>query len=292
MKKIIMSALVSCAFTANAVNPPVEITVWPDGAPNDNGLAATAEVEGDNSFVMEVSQPVLYVFPAEKPNGTAIVMLPGGAYLGLAMGHEGFDMAEWFNDMGVTYAVLKYRMPVGHSDIPLSDAEQAMRILRSRAKEWGINPSSVGVMGASAGGHLATTLATQYSSLSTRPDFQILFYPVVSMSDEITHFGSREALLGKDMTKEDIEKFCNEKNVTPETPKAFVMVSADDDAVPLANTLRYVEALTNAGVMSSVHIYPVGGHGWGFRDNFPCKGDWTKELYDWLRLEVFKSEAE
>ncbi|MDE5567117.1 MAG: alpha/beta hydrolase [Muribaculaceae bacterium] len=288
MKKILMAAMLCSAVIANGANPPVEIPLWADGAPNDNGLPATAEVEGDNSFVMEVSQPVLYVFPASNPNGTAIVMLPGGAYLGLAMGHEGFDMAEWFNDMGVTYAVLKYRMPVGHSDIPLSDAEEAMRIVRSRAQEWGVNPTSVGVMGASAGGHLATTLATQYSSAATRPDFQILFYPVVSMSDEITHFGSREALLGKNITKADIEKFSNEKNVTADTPKAFIMVSADDDAVPLANTLRYYEALTNAGVMSALHIYPFGGHGWGFHDNFPYKADWTKELHDWMRLEIFK----
>lgn len=292
MKKISFAIALSTTFMINAANSPIEIPLWSDGAPNDNGLPANSEVVGDNFFVMEVSQPVLYVFPAEKPNGTAIVMLPGGAYLGLAMGHEGFDMADWFNDMGVTYAVLKYRMPVGHSDVPLSDAEEAMRIMREKAAEWGVNPASIGVMGASAGGHLATTLATQYSSDATRPDFQVLFYPVVSMNDEITHFGSREALLGKEMSKEAIEKFCNERNVTPSTPKAFIMVSADDDAVPLANTLRYYDALTNAGVMSSLHIYPVGGHGWGFHDSFPYKADWTKELQDWLRLEVIKPTAE
>lgn len=290
MKRILMSVLTACSIMALASNPPLEIALWPDGAPNDNGLSPTAEVEGDNSFVMEVSQPVLYVFPAEKPNGTAIVMLPGGAYLGLAMGHEGFDMADWFNEMGITYAVLKYRMPVGHSDIPLSDAEQAMRILRSRAEEWGIDKSSVGVMGASAGGHLATTLATQYGSDATRPDFQILFYPVVSMSDEITHFGSREALLGKNMTKADIEKFCNELNVNGKTPKAFIMVSADDDAVPVANSLRYFQALTDASVYSALHVYPIGGHGWGFHDNFPYKQDWTAELSDWLKREVLQNK--
>lgn len=291
MKRIFMSALTACSIMAFASNPPVEIPLWPDGTPNDNGLSPTAEVEGDNSFVMAIAQPVLYVFPAEKPNGTAIVMLPGGGYVGLAMAHEGFDMADWFNEVGVTYAVLKYRMPVGHSDIPLSDAERAMQIMRSMAGEWGLNKSSIGIMGASAGGHLATTLATQYNSENTRPDFQVLFYPVVSMSDEITHFGSREALLGTTVSQENVEKFSNERNVNQNTPKAFIMVSADDDAVPVANSLRYFQALTDAGVHSALHVYPVGGHGWGFRDSFPYKQDWTKELRDWLKREVFADNS-
>ncbi len=286
MKQLFTLIVLLSSFMLSAKTNVIELPLWPDGAPNSNGLTA-ADESGDPSFIMGISQPVLYVYPAPNPNGTAIIMLPGGGYIGVAMDHEGHDMADWFNSKGVTYAVLKYRMPNGNSDVPLSDAEQAMRLVAASAKEWGVNPASIGIMGASAGGHLATTLATHYSSPETRPAFQVLFYPVVSMQDDITHFGSREALLGKSYTVDDIKKFSNELQVNSETPKAFIMVSSDDDAVPLANTLRYVQALTDAGVPSSVHIYPIGGHGWGFRDSFPYKDDWTIELRDWLAREVF-----
>lgn len=264
----------------------LELPLWPDGMPDSNGLSPEDE-SGDPSFIMGISEPVLYVYPAQNPNGAGVVMLPGGGYIGVAMNHEGHDMADWFNSMGVTYAVLKYRMPNGHSEISLNDAEQAMRVMRTHAAEWGIDPENIGVMGASAGGHLATTLATHYSSEETRPAFQVLFYPVVSMQDELTHFGSREALLGKSYTQEDKDKYSNELQVTSSTPRAFIMVSADDDAVPVGNSLKYFQALTEKGVNSSLHVYPVGGHGWGFRDSFPYKLDWTLELRDWLAREVF-----
>ncbi len=273
---------------ASASNPPVEIMVWPEGAPSDNGIDVNAEAES-NQFVTSVSTPVLYVYPASKPNGTAVVMLPGGGYAGLAMYHEGSDMADWFNSMGITYAVLKYRMPNGHTEVPLSDAEEAMRIVRRHAADWGVDPASVGVMGASAGGHLATTLATHYSSDETRPDFQILFYPVVSMRDDITHHYSRELLMGKNPTSVEIDRLSNELQVNARTPKAFIMLSADDEAVPVANSLRYFQALTDAGVHSAMHVYPSGGHGWGYRDSFPYKPVWTSELREWLRQEVIGS---
>ena len=273
---------------ASASNPPVEIMVWPEGAPSDTGIDVNAEAES-NQFVTSVSTPVLYVYPASKPNGTAVVMLPGGGYAGLAMYHEGSDMADWFNSMGITYAVLKYRMPNGHTEVPLSDAEEAMRIVRRHAADWGVDPASVGVMGASAGGHLATTLATHYSSDETRPDFQILFYPVVSMRDDITHHYSRELLMGKNPTSVEIDRLSNELQVNARTPKAFIMLSADDEAVPVANSLRYFQALTDAGVHSAMHVYPSGGHGWGYRDSFPYKPVWTSELREWLRQEVIGS---
>ncbi len=287
MNRFFLSVLlpVCSALMLGAANPPVAVDLWPDGAPNDNGILADAEAES-NQFVTSVSKPVIYVYPASEPNGTAIVMLPGGGYSGLAMYHEGTDMADWLNSMGITYAVLKYRMPNGHVDVPLSDAEQAMRIMRSHAAEWGVNPSSVGIMGASAGGHLATTLATHYTSDETRPDFQVLFYPVVSMRDDITHQYSRAMLMGENPTAEQIDGLSNELQVNARTPNAFIMLSADDDAVPVANSLRYFQALTDAGVLSAMHVYPSGGHGWGYRDSFPYKSDWKSELQDWLRREV------
>lgn len=285
MNKIFSIFFLLSTFMLSAANPPVIIDLWPDGAPNDNGIAADAEADS-NQFVTSVSKPVLYVYPAQDPNGTAIVMLPGGAYAGVAMYHEGSDMADWFNTMGITYAVLKYRMPNGHADVPMSDAEQAMRIMRAHAAEWGLNPASVGIMGASAGGHLATTLAIHYSSDETRPDFQVLFYPVVSMRDDITHPYSRAMLMGEKPSAEEIDNLSNELQVNSRTPKAFIMLSADDEAVPVAHSLRYFQALTDAGVYSSMHIYPSGGHGWGYRDSFPYKADWTSELRDWLLREV------
>ena len=137
----------------------VEIELWPDGAPNSSGITSPEIQEGN--IISSVTRPVLYVYPAAEPNGTAIIMCPGGAYAKLAFNHEGTDMAEWFNSMGITYAVLKYRMPNGHDDVPLSDAEQAMRIMRLRGSEWGVDTNSIGIAGASAGGHLAATLATR-----------------------------------------------------------------------------------------------------------------------------------
>ena len=174
--------------TALSAQKPVELELWPDGAPNSNGIT-TPEQKLENNRISNVSEPTLTVYPAAKPNGLAVVACPGGGYIRLAMNHEGHDMADWFNAQGITYAVLKYRMPNGHHDVPLSDAHQAIRLMREHANEWHIQ--KVGIMGASAGGHLASTAATHYTA-GTRPDFQILFYPVISMDLSNCHKGSRD----------------------------------------------------------------------------------------------------
>ncbi len=227
--------------------------------------------------------PTLTVYPASHPNGLAIIMCPGGGYTILAMDHEGHDMADWFNTQGITYAVLKYRMPNGQHEIPLSDAEQAIRLVRQHAEEWKVNPARVGIMGASAGGHLAASLSTLYSSEETRPDFQILFYPVISMEQDITHEGSRTHLLGKAPLKDLEERYTLEKQVTPHTPQAFIMLSADDKTVLPMNSFQYTEALLHNKVPVSLHLYPTGGHGWGYRDSFIYKRQWTEELEKWLK---------
>ncbi len=263
----------------------VTIPVWPEGAPTENGLSVANE-NWSGDFLNQTASAELYVYPAQNPNGTAILMCPGGGYWGLAMNNEGHSMADWFNSMGITYAVLKYRMPNGHDEIPLADAEQAMRILRSHAAEWGINPKSVGVMGASAGGHLASTLATHYTSESTRPDFQILFYPVITMEQGVTHQGSRDFLIGQSPSDEMVKRYSNELQVTHSTPEAFIMVSADDDIVPLDNSLRYASSLSNNRIPFSLHIYPTGGHGWGFSNHFLYKPQWTAELEKWLQERI------
>ena len=261
---------------------PVELPLWPNGAPNNKELTNSGQ-NHNNEWVSDVTTPTLTVYPASHPNGMAIIMCPGGGYGGLAMKHEGHDMAPWFNTQGITYAVLKYRMPNGHHEVPLSDAEQAIRMVREHAAEWGVNPQRVGIMGASAGGHLAASLATLYSSDKTRPDFQILFYPVISMQKGVTHGGSRKNLIGENPSQELEQKYSLERQVSPRTPQAFIMLSSDDDAVPPINGIGYFLALRDHKVPASLHAYPTGGHGWGFRDNFTYKRQWTEELEKWLR---------
>lgn len=258
----------------------IEMPLWPNGAPNDNGIP-----KGDSRSAI-MNNPSLTIYPAKKPNGKAIMMCPGGGYGWLAMDHEGHAMGDWMNGLGITYIVLQYRMPVGNHEIPLSDAEQAIRLVREHATEWNINPHKIGIMGASAGGHLASTLATHYSSKETRPDFQILFYPVITMDESYTHGGSRVNLLGENPTKELVEKYSNELQVTPDTPKAFIFLSSDDDAVPAANGVNYYMALVRNKVSASLHAYPIGGHGWGYGDGFIYKRQWTEELEKWLREEI------
>lgn len=281
MKTIIFSVLLSVATMLSAQNT-MELPLWPAGAPNSNGLSG-AEERLDGGRVSHVSTPSVTVYKAEKPNGMAIIMCPGGGYALLAMNHEGHDMAPWLNAQGITYIVLKYRMPNGHYEVPLSDAEQAIRLVRRHAKEWNIRPDRIGIMGASAGGHLAASLATLYSSEETRPDFQVLLYPVISMQTGVTHGGSRQNLLGKEPSQELTEKFTLEKQVNERTPQAFLVLSADDRSVPPANGIHYFEALLQHQVPATLHVYPTGGHGWGFRDAFPYKHQWTGELEKWLR---------
>lgn len=281
MKKILLLSFLFAATMLSA-QKPVELPLWPNGAPNNNELTNSGQ-NNNNEWVSDVTTPTLTVYPASHPNGMAIIMCPGGGYGGLAMKHEGHDMAPWFNTQGITYAVLKYRMPNGHHEVPLSDAEQAIRMVREHAAEWGVNPQRVGIMGASAGGHLAASLATLYSSDKTRPDFQILFYPVISMQKGVTHGGSRKNLIGENPSQELEQKYSLERQVSPRTPQAFIMLSSDDDAVPPINGIGYFLALRDHKVPASLHAYPTGGHGWGFRDNFTYKRQWTEELEKWLR---------
>ena len=227
----------------------------------------------------EYAEATLTIYPAKKPNGQAIIACPGGGYAGVATTHEGHDMATWFNTQGITYAVLHYRMPYGKHEIPLNDAHQAIRYMRKNAEQFGFN--QLGIMGSSAGGHLASTAATHFDA-ETRPDFQILFYPVVTMT-EYTHQGSKDNLLGKNPSEELVKLYSNELQVTEQTPPAFIMHSSDDTVVPVQNTLDYYLSLCKHGVPASVHFYPIGGHGWGYNESFPYKAQWKDEMEKWLR---------
>lgn len=232
----------------------------------------------------DIEQPSLRVFlPApELATGRAVVACPGGGYSGLAVNHEGYDWAPYFNKQGIALIVLKYRMPKGDRTLPISDAEAAMKMVRDSADVWNLNPNDIGIMGSSAGGHLASTIAT-HAPGALRPNFQILFYPVITMDKSFTHMGSHDNLLGKDASADLEKEFSNEKQVTKETPRAFIVYSDDDKVVPPANGVNYYLALNKKGVPSVLHIYPTGGHGWGIREDFLYKSEMQNELTSWLR---------
>lgn len=278
MKTLITLFLLSSSLLLSAQQKQV-IDLWPKKTSQEE-LTSAVKVEPKKK---KDNEPNLTVYLPKKPNGKAVVMCPGGGYSHLALNHEGHDMADWFNSQGIAYFVLKYRLPYGDSTLPLMDAERAIEIVRTNAKEWNINPNQIGVMGASAGGHLASTLATHYKSTATRPDFQVLLYPVITMKEGQTHQGSRKSLLGDNPSEEMKNHFSNEMQVTEDTPPAFIALSSDDKGVLPINSLSYYESLIQHNVPVALFSYPIGGHGWGFRDSFVYKREWTQELEKWLR---------
>lgn len=252
------------------------IVVWPDGAPNDNfaPVSVTDSVEWN-----AVDRPVIHMFRSSQPSGKVVLMCPGGGYRHLGVQNEGYSFVPWYNGQGIDVAVLQYRMPYGHPEVPLSDVWQSMRILR------GLFPGAlVGVQGFSAGGHLASMAATHYTDSVTRPDFQILFYPVVAVSGPTAHVGSSQRLLGENASDEMIRLYNNHLQVTPDTPQAFIVHSSDDSIVPVANSIDYYSALVANRVPASLHLYPSGDHGWGFATGFAFFPMWTAELANWLSL--------
>jgi len=279
------------------------IKLWEDKVPgaisNGNSKQTT---ETSNTWITFVAQPTLDVYPApaDKATGTGVVICPGGSYAGLAIGHEGAQVAKWFNSLGITAFVLKYRLPnsalMENKAIgPLQDGQQAIRIVRHRAKEWHINPNKIGIMGFSAGGHLASTVSTHFNenvypssdSTSVRPDFSILIYPVISMESGITHWGSRENLLGKDPSAEQLRKFSNELQVNAETPPAFLVHSMDDNAVPIQNSIAYVLSLQKFKIPCELHLYESGGHGYGMGRPAHSESTWPEACRKWLEERGF-----
>lgn len=275
MKKIICAGLFAVSSLFAQAQSPILVKLWKgEGTVTSEKPIIKGWINGD-----EYSEATLTIYPASKPNGQAVIACPGGGYAGIATTHEGHDMATWFNTQGITYAVLHYRMPYGKHEIPLSDAHQAIRYMRKHASQWSIK--QLGIMGSSAGGHLASTAATHFTE-DTRPDFQILFYPVITMSD-YTHQGSKDNLLGKNPTAELVRLYSNEMQVNAQTPPAFIMHSSDDTVVPVSNSINYYMNMVKQGVMATMHLYPIGGHGWGYNENFPYKSQWKDELEKWLR---------
>ena len=284
MKKIftLILGLVS-TFCSYAQQSPFDIDLWPEGLPNTNGIDSNQPFDDSKQNF----KPSIRVFlpDAAKATGTAVVCLPGGGYSHLDTAHEGYDWAEYFNQRGIALIVLKYRMPHSNPDVPISDAKEALRVVRENAAKWNINPKNVGIMGSSAGGHLATTVAT-HSDTATAPAFQILFYPVVTFDYKYTHKGSRHNLIGKEADQTLVNLYSNELQVTSATPPAILLLSDDDTAVPSPNSVNYYLALKRCNVKASMHIYPSGGHGWGYRANFRYHKEMLADLSAWIESNL------
>jgi acetyl esterase/lipase len=278
------------------------INIWKGQIPGsikNSSYKEMLDTSGGWERISNVSIPRIdfYSAPSEKSTGTAVLICPGGGYGVLATGHEGKDIAKWFNSLGISAFVLKYRLPdetimTDKTIGPLQDAQQAMRIIRQNSKDWNINPEKIGVMGFSAGGHLAATLSTHYNdkvyeadfSTSARPDFSILIYPVISMDSTITHMGSRINLLGKKPTDEIVARYSNELQVNKKTPPAFLVHSIDDGAVPVENSINYVLALRKSKVPCELHLYQSGGHGYGMGRSSNTESTWPEACIKWLKM--------
>ncbi|TDD94588.1 alpha/beta hydrolase [Flavobacterium cellulosilyticum] len=277
-----------------------EIILWEKIPDAISSVGYTEEVSYDNDKIIngisKVTQPSITFFLADPKiaNGTSVIICPGGGYLHLAINKEGYKIAKWFNTLGISAFVLKYRLP---SDLimkdksigPLQDAQQAVRILRRNSDKWHIDPNKIGIMGFSAGGHLAATVSTHFNdkvyevtdNISARPDFSILIYPVISMQEGITHQGSKKYLLGDNPSVEMIDKYSIEKQVTSTTPKTFLVHATDDNVVPVENTINYYLALKQNQVPVEMHIYENGGHGFGLGRQ-ETNLNWPKACEKWL----------
>lgn len=295
----VVAALMACAEAPEAgeaakdagpgAKPAIDL-LWPGGAPG---------AKGDTP----ADKPALYIVlpPKEKRNGTAVVICPGGGYGGLAMDHEGHAVAEWLRSNGICAFILRYRIaPRYMHPAPLQDAQRAIRTVRYHAAEIGVDPARIGIIGFSAGGHLASSTGTHFDKgdpkakdpidrLSCRPDFMFLIYPVISFTEECSHIGSRNNLLGRNPDPKLVELFSNERQVTKDTPPTCLVHANADKGVPPENSILFYMALRKAGVPAEMHIYEKGPHGFGMRSTDPVLKAWTDRCIDWLKTRGLMS---
>ncbi|WDF77263.1 alpha/beta hydrolase [Mucilaginibacter sp. KACC 22773] len=300
--KTILSAFVLTIAATIAYGQEKPMPLYPKGIPNSKPTPATYVEKVNGDWITGVSVPTLTAYFPEKgkANGAAIVVCPGGAYAGLANAHEGMAICREFNKIGVTAFLLKYRLPsdeimVDRSIGPLQDAQMAIYTVRKNAKEWGVNPAKIGIIGFSAGGHLASTEGTHFDkpviddkdNISLRPDFMMLIYPVISFGEQ-AHVGSRENLIGKTPSQAQLDLYSNEKQITANTPPTFLVHAGDDGAVPVQNSLMFYDALLKNKVKAEMHIFQEGGHGFGM-NNSKNKGKWFEWATNWLEENGFVS---
>ena len=289
-----MKTIFALLFLINAnytYSQSMKINLWPEGAIPlriKNNIQEQVE-RTDMIRIGKVQIPQLEVYLPNKKSasGQAVIICPGGGYAILAYDWEGTDIAKLLNAKGIAAFVLKYRLPdplssTAPDQVPLMDAKQAMRIVRARATEWNVNPNKIGIMGFSAGGHLASTFSTHFEE-NTKPNFSILIYPVISMDKSITHMGSRNNLIGNNPTNAMIKWYSNELQVTSNTPPTFLIHATDDDVVPVENSLLYYQALKVNKVPTEMHIYPAGGHGFGLANGNKSLESWPSLMIEWIK---------
>lgn len=296
LKAIVLTLGISCYIEqgiAQQVLPLYEGKIPNSVTAKDEEVAPANPAQG---CIPNISRPTLTVYlpDKDKATGAAVVVVPGGGYGVVCIGHEGYAVAEELNKMGIAAIILKYRLPsdkimkdktIG----PLQDAQQALKVTREHAAAWNIDPKRVGIIGFSAGGHLASTAGTHFNTpvienknnTSLRPDFMILVYPVISFQDDLTHMGSRDNLIGKQPAAGLIEHYSNEMQVTPATPPTFLVHAGDDKVVKVENSLRFYEALHKSGVQAEMLIYPLGGHGFGIK-NPTTPDQWMVQCRNWM----------
>jgi acetyl esterase/lipase len=257
--------------------------LWRDGAP---------DAKGDSV----IDKPTLTVFLPDQQDTTktGIVIFPGGGYSHLAMEKEGYKVARWFNSLGIAAFVVKYRLGMRyHHPSQLMDGKRAMQMVRKNSQKWHVNPDRIGIMGFSAGGHLASTVGTHFDTgnpnasdplekYSSRPDFMILIYPVITMKKDFTHMGSRTNLLGVDPDSSLVQNLSNETQVTPQTPPTFLVHTSNDSGVPVSNSVQFYTALREAGVAAEMHVFEDGPHGFGLARQYDLLSGWTDLCKNWL----------
>ena len=292
--------LITFGTTYSQIN---SIPLWEDNLPNHKETDdIETQKQGGLLWIENVQQPSLEIFLPTKQSATgqAMIICPGGGYQGLAYDWEGTDIAKWLNSKGIAAFVLKYRLPNSKSNIigheaPLQDAKRAIRLVRHHSKKWNISPDMIGIMGFSAGGHLASTLGTHFENdknnitnaidnISTRPDFMVLIYPVITMDLNNTHLGSRNNLIGENPKNDIIDYYSNELHVSKNTPPTFILHATDDKVVPVINSILFYQALERKGVSSEMHIYPKGGHGFSLAIGKGHLQTWPDLLYEWLQF--------
>jgi acetyl esterase/lipase len=285
--------LIEPLATKAQISLPLYETTIPNSKPTTE--AETIGVRNGITLVGKITNPTLTVYQPSKANGTAIIICPGGGYWINASVHEGSEVAKKFNEWGITAFVLKYRIPNEATMInkeigPLQDAQKAIKLVRDRANEFGINPLQIGIMGFSAGGHLASTAATHFTksmienkeNTSLRPDFTILVYPVISFQNSFGHIGSRDQLIGKKPSQKKILEYSNELHVNAQTPPSFLIHASDDKSVSPENSIAFYQQLVKNNVPAELHVYQKGGHGFGM-DNPHTQDEWMERLRSWLK---------
>lgn len=302
MKTTIIYLSVLLSFAMNLSAQTYTVKLWQENVPNakeNPGYVEKLSKPWGSDCFEKIKDPELLVYKPskEKDNGVAILVCPGGGYQYVSIVNEGYDIAKWLNGAGITAVILKYRLPsdeiMKNKTIgPLQDAQEAMRVIRRNYLNWNINPSKVGVIGFSAGGHLASTLCTHFNekvypvkdTVAARPDFAVLVYPVITMNAQYTHIGSRNNLLGPNPDSTKVLKYSNELQVTNETPTTILFHSANDDVVPVENSIDYFNSLQKNKIPSEMHIFQVGGHGYGLGRGNATETKWPEECILWLKV--------